>query len=283
MFTIPFAFLNQNVPPVINFLLDDYPGATWACSLRKLSSSYTGYCIKVRRSSDNTEQDIGFVGEDLDTSALSSFCSGTDGFITTWYDQSGNSRNATQTTNANQPRIVLSGVIDTVSGIGSSTPAIKFDGSTDFLQFGSGLVSSFTQATAYTVAKTVSIGGGWWAFNDDGGGAAHHPWTDGNGYENFGNNSRPGFSSAGKFVSQHLYTVMSKTNDFQVFTNGASMYSNATNTVVFSTGNVRLGTNFSANTYFYNGYFQEHILYPSDNLTDRSGIESNINAYFSVY
>ena len=83
---------------ILAYLLDDYSGAAAAYSLRLLSSTYTGYAIRVRRASDNAEQDIGFVNNELDTSTLTSFCSGTNGFVKTWYDQSGNGNDATQTT-----------------------------------------------------------------------------------------------------------------------------------------------------------------------------------------
>ena len=43
-----------------SLLLDSYSGAAAAYSLRKLRSSYTGNAIKVRRSSDNAEMNIGF-------------------------------------------------------------------------------------------------------------------------------------------------------------------------------------------------------------------------------
>ena len=106
-------------------LLDTYTGAAAAYSLRKLRSAYTGYAIKVRRSSDNTEQDIGFSSTfGLDTSSLTSFCGSGNGFVTTWYDQSGNGRNATQTTAANQPQIVSSGSVITLN----SKPTMTYDG-----------------------------------------------------------------------------------------------------------------------------------------------------------
>ena len=81
-------------------------------SLRKLIKDYTGYCIKVRRSSDDTEQDIGFTAENiLDESALTTFVGAGDGFVSVWYDQFGNSNNATQTTGTNQPKIVYGGTV----------------------------------------------------------------------------------------------------------------------------------------------------------------------------
>ncbi len=98
-----------------------------AHSIRKLSSTYSGSAIRVRRSSDNNEQDIGFTaGGDLDTTALLTFCGAGDGFITTWYDQSGNSRNAVQAAAGVQPRIVAAGSVDTLNG----RPAFTFLSST---------------------------------------------------------------------------------------------------------------------------------------------------------
>lgn len=54
-------------------LLDLYPSAAVAYSLRKLRTAYTGSAIRIRRSSDNTEQDIGFIGENLDTQTMLDF------------------------------------------------------------------------------------------------------------------------------------------------------------------------------------------------------------------
>lgn len=91
--------------PAFTGLLDTYTGAAAAYSLRLLDGDYAGSCIRVRRASDNAEQDIGFSNNELDTAALATFCAGTDGFIKTWYDQSGNANDATQATTASQPKI----------------------------------------------------------------------------------------------------------------------------------------------------------------------------------
>ena len=72
------------------YLLDLY-NSEGAYSMRKISSTATN-CVRVRRSNDNAEQDIGFVGDELDTTALLTFVGANNGFVTTWYDQSGNSR-----------------------------------------------------------------------------------------------------------------------------------------------------------------------------------------------
>ena len=93
-----------------------------AYSLRKLSSDYAGAAIRVRRSSDNQETDIGFINNELDAATLLSFVGANDGFVTTWYDQSGNNKNIIQATTALQPIIVSSGALQTLNG----KPAINF-------------------------------------------------------------------------------------------------------------------------------------------------------------
>jgi len=106
-------------------LLDTYSGAAVGYSLRRLRTAYSGNCIKVRRSvgGATTYQDIGFVNNILDTASLLTFIGvGNDGFIDTWYDQSGNGRNMAYTeTISRQPRIVLNGSMEFIN----SKPAIK--------------------------------------------------------------------------------------------------------------------------------------------------------------
>jgi len=111
---------------LVNFpyLLDLYPNAEVAYSVRKLRSGYTGNCLRVRRSSDNTFQDIGFVNNVLDTASLLTFAGVGDAFVDRWYDQSLNGRNLTEGSNFNQPRIVNAGVLATSSG----KPAINYYG-----------------------------------------------------------------------------------------------------------------------------------------------------------
>ena len=72
-----------------------------------MNSAYTGPLIRVRRSSDNAEIDIyALYNGELDTTFLLNFTGAGNGFVARWYDQSGNDQNLTQTTAANQPRIV---------------------------------------------------------------------------------------------------------------------------------------------------------------------------------
>lgn len=80
-------------------------------SLRKMISTATN-SVRVRRSSDNAEQDIGFTGNALDTTSLATFVGANSAFVVTWYDQTGNGYNQVQATASKQPRIVNAGVYD---------------------------------------------------------------------------------------------------------------------------------------------------------------------------
>jgi phage-related protein len=95
--------------------------------LRLLHSTYAGKCINVRRSSDNTATDIGFVNGALDTASLLTFVGSGSGYVTTWYNQGsvGATANLTQTTAGYQPRIVNAGALETQNGIA----AMNFGGS----------------------------------------------------------------------------------------------------------------------------------------------------------
>ena len=94
-------------------------------SVRRIVDKYSGYCLQVRRSSDNTTQNIGFTTNgNLDTTALKSFVGSGNGYVTIWYDQSGYGRNATQSTTTAQPTIVNSGTVQRSNG----QPSILFNG-----------------------------------------------------------------------------------------------------------------------------------------------------------
>jgi prepilin-type N-terminal cleavage/methylation domain-containing protein len=144
--------------PTASYALDgltSQPAA--AFSTRRLLNSFTGAPIRVRRSSDNTEADIPFTTTgDLDTAALTGFVGGGDGYVTRWYDQSGNGRDATQTTAANQPRIVSAGVVETMG----SRPAVRFLGQTTvtFLQTAAFLDQTMAVTDAFRLAATPSAG-----------------------------------------------------------------------------------------------------------------------------
>lgn len=116
--------------------------ASAAYSLRKINCNYTGFAIQVRKTGGaGGTQDIGFTtGGGLDTAALKSFVGSNNAFITIWYDQSGNGKNFTQTTNADQPRIISAGKIDRENG----KPAITFQDVSDVMTAAAMNIQSFS-------------------------------------------------------------------------------------------------------------------------------------------
>ena len=103
----------------VRLLLENNPGATGAYSLRKLSGIYSGPAVRVRRSSDNAETDIGFSDKDFNMSAFNAFVGGGTGYVVTFYDQSGNGNHLTQSSASDQHYIVSS------SGLTSTRPHLE--------------------------------------------------------------------------------------------------------------------------------------------------------------
>jgi hypothetical protein len=154
------GFLNSNVISGDGFTTDsatslllDTVGvsAVRAYSMRKLRDAYAGSAIRIRRSSDDTEQDIGFSGENLDTAAITTFVGANNAFVTKWYDQSGNADDAVQATTANQPRIVNAGTIDTRNGL----PAALWPTNNNFELVSA---SSFTAKEIAAIVATSDAG-----------------------------------------------------------------------------------------------------------------------------
>jgi hypothetical protein len=249
-------------------LLDDYPNASVAYSLRKLRTAYTGSAIKVRRSSDNTEQDIGFVGNELDTSSLLSFVGAGDGFVSKWYDQSGAGNDALQSTASNQPLIVSSGSVILNEG----NTSISFDGVDDSLVF--------TQITLISVFALedvlVSVGRGFLT-----------------------NTSNSNVIGYGATSSVRRIRVNNINYEFSGLLGG-----NTVNSVINTGGNVSYYTNSLASSdnpraipsamnfnslmnrqgsLPISGFLNEIILYPSDQSSNRVAIENNINTHYTIY
>lgn len=120
---------------------------TVAYSVRKLSKTYHGFCMRVRRGADNALLDIGFNSSgELDNATLLTFVGSSNGFVMIWYDQSGNANNLIQSTAVYQPKIVNAGSLVTSNG----KPFIGFYGtpsSTNFnhLDVSGGQITTNTQ------------------------------------------------------------------------------------------------------------------------------------------
>ena len=90
--------------PEVN-LLSSTTNVGGAYGITRLVAGYNGYAVTIKRSSDNTSQDFGFKSNGELDDAAKTFVSGTVGYITKFYDQSGNANHITGSTLANLANI----------------------------------------------------------------------------------------------------------------------------------------------------------------------------------
>ena len=132
--------------------LQGLPPSLCAYSVRRIGA-YAGPCMRVRRSSDDAEADIGFADTgDLNIAALAHHCGSGSGFVRTWYDQSGFGRNIIQATSGRQPAIYVDGVVQQTAG---GRPALQ--GTAGSGTSGSLLRSANTLPTSYATCTLSTV------------------------------------------------------------------------------------------------------------------------------
>jgi hypothetical protein len=284
-----------------DWLLDTYTGAAGAYAVRRLSGSYAGACLRVRRSNDNAEQDIGFdAGGNLDEAQLTAFVGANSGFVTTWYDQSGNGRNATQTTSGNQPRIVNSGTVDKDGG----RISLDFNGTSHFLSIGSSLSIyqnvGYGQAFSVINSSTSTAETRFAFYHARGGSPPRVRFTLSK------NTTAGGFAIGGRrldadgvqYVSTSYFSGRRLATSFlnyadrlgELYLNGTLATSNNTFQTAGNTSNTAATANSTIGkavdplqAEYWEGKVQEMIFYNTDQTANRSAIETDINGYYSIY
>lgn len=271
--------------PTFTGLLDDYPGAAAAYSLRRLATAYTGPLVQVRRASDNDETTIPYKDDGtLDVGVLNAFAAGTDAFVSEWPDQSGNANDAVQATTARQPKIY-----DASTGIilDGGKPALSFNGTSSYLQITSPASINATNNLSIFAANSpndnsANVIVSKWETN-----SSLRPWI----FIYVSSNLRLALNNnvlrvdvptiARRQLSSFVYnkssnvvaidgtpTSFTYTSDFQ---NAPSV-------------DILIGAERPLSPQsFFDGPIQELILYPSDQSANRAGIEANINTYYSIY
>jgi hypothetical protein len=265
----------------------DSLNAQAAYSVRKLRSAYTGNALQVRRTSDSTTSNIGFTfAGNLNTASLLTFCAATNCHVATWYDQTGNVRNATQATPANQPRIVNAGVLETQN----TRPSLRAPMTTISMNITATGWNSTTGWSLSTVARTQidppvnSTYTGPYVSADCSPTQSHVPWTDGVIYDAFGSNARKTTANPATTLAQlNVYNVVSAPGSWTNYLNGTQIFNTGTNTICANpTSGARLFFSIGG-AYYLNGYVSEAIIYTSP-LTNpqRTGIQGNQKIYFAT-
>jgi hypothetical protein len=200
------------------------PTVAFAVSPQRLWGAFAGSSMRLRSDgSGSPESDFGFTGTgNLDTAAITAWLTSTGGsnaYCRTFYDQSGNSRNAGQSTAANQPLYAAGSL-----GRGQLT----FDGSNDCLD-----TASWSMAQSFTIWQVLDTAAG--AFRYSAGTIGTTPtfaglYQSGSGYgAYFGNSDQVGVGGwTNNTLTYQIYKV-----------NGASSSARSNNNV---SGTLNFGT-----------------------------------------
>lgn len=275
----------------MKFFLDDITGASFAYSYKKLRAGYAGNCLRIRRTNDNAETDIGFGADGyIDMAAVESFLPSLGTFVwayaVRWYDQTGNGNDATQTLGTRQPMVAYrnSSNVFFVVRLNSATnvpQGLYFIGA-QFMDVPSVYNQSSGFTTLYHYLSPTST-------------TERVTFNFSNGTEKFSHQQAYG-GVANQLSTQHVNsagtfndtasTTISAYGDYAItdFLTAGPTAQNA-----YLQGTLMTGTTISrnvysanvigarnANTYFALGYMHTFIAYPTDKFSQ----VSTINPYF---
>jgi hypothetical protein len=275
--------------------------------------------MRVRRDSDNIEADIGFDSNNEIglTSPVSNATSGTytdfadfighggtpaNGFVRMWYDQSqsggtGSGNDAEATSSVRQAKIYDSstGIIEE-GAVGFEKPALSFDGGDHFLYpatFATNIYYSFfsvKQQTGDGFFYGVENDGSWageigqagsnsWAPSLQGGfnGAFDNNTSTNTDWTLFRKNGAAAFT--GTTTRGDWVTDINNGNQHLIgfLTNGSPLSTTSTEIIIGS---------YSGPAVFITGNVQEVIMFQSttsNESSNASGIETDINGFFNIY
>lgn len=286
-------------------ILDTYPSlAGWA--LRLLKSNYSGGLIYAHaydgsshgkadimpyRSGANYILDLNSTLENLDATALGRGLTTSDtladlldvggsnynGLTQKIYDQAGSSYDYEQGTTGAQPLFATAGAINTIGG----KPCIDFNGTTNYLTLTTP-ISSNTAWSVFNVQKLNTTNG--WGIGGNVAANSYSVWATGGDYYV---KNRGGFQyyAGASDANQTLLTSISTNPSDQTTINlykDSSLQSGSPTIAASSNDFHQLGGNSGWSKY-HDGQHQELIFYSSDKSSDRVGIETNINDYFTIY
>jgi len=241
-----------------------------AFSVRKVNTAYSGGCMRVRRSSDNTELEIGFVSGELDTSSISAFCGAGFGYVVRWYDQSGNANDKFNTTAVNQPVIYNNGFT-----LRNGKPYISAT-STQWLYLANSYIQSGSQDYTFFMTYEKNATGNQAIIVD---GNSEYSWLD-YGINQYVTNTNS-ITISFLYAINTLYlnnTISDYDVGTEIFRNGASIGTRGFNT---SNGGLRyLPSNVSRNATIL---FSEFIWYKANKGLTALDMRNNINNYYSIY
>jgi hypothetical protein len=195
-----------------------------------------------------------------------------NGFVETWYDQSGNGKDAVQASSSQQPKIVNNGSLVTGGLLFSDNQHID---TTDTFSFASGSsVSLFTvnKATGSENSYLVRL-------------SAYIIWRLGGGTRRMqvGTFANSGSISGNEELWTPIINVNSSGGTGNFFVDGTLASSADANIGTSTVTNSVLNIGGTGVSNHWNGTINEIILYTSDQTSNRPAIEANINNQYNIY
>ena len=215
--------------------------------------------------SDNRTALEANIGETYSIAGIPAYANTVNGFVETWYDQSGNGNDATQLTAGSQPKIVSNGNL--VAG------GLDFDGTNDVLETAS--LGASQPITAFSVFTQDS------ASSTIYGSSGSHALITSSSNTIALNAGTALVSSAsiGLGTSALVSSLANSTSSFIFINGGNTTTGNAGTTGI--TGSLKLGNTNSNRP--MEGALQEFIIYNSDQTANRIAIETNINSHYDIF
>ena len=214
--------------------------------------------------SDNRTALEANIGEAYSIAGIPAYANTVNGFVETWYDQSGNGKDATQLTAANQPNIVYAGnlvagglgfftndLLETAS-LGASQPITAFSVFTQDSASSTIYGSSGSHALITSSSNTISLNAG---------------------------TALVSSASIGVGTPALVSSLANSTSSFIFINGGNTTTGNAGTTGI--TGSLKLGSTNSNRA--MEGELQEFIIYNSDQTANRIAIETNINSHYDIF
>jgi hypothetical protein len=217
----------------------------------------------------NTPGEANFTAGQVANGELATWALSGDAFVTTWYDQSGNASDAVQATTTAQPKIVSAGTL-VVGGL-------NFDGVDDLLSNGS--LTLGATVTGYTVTNSTAKVNSSYIFSIN------------------GTSGIVDFTDISEFASIYSGTSLKASTDISgsavlksslfngassnVRVNGSSV-ATGNSGAQLANGTLVIGGGGSASDRML-GTINEIIIYGSNQSANTAGIETNINAAYTIY
>ena len=238
------------------------------------------------------------MGEHYSISGIPAFDNSVNGFVETWYDQSGNGLDAVQATASKQPLIVESGSLNVDS---FSNPTIRFekDSETHLITTDSTLDPNL-EVSAFVVQKdeqVVNQNSGWVAMRksaSSGQRSAFEMAVNNNSlkfrliYDPLADDTNKNdvlvtVASDGLGTTSIMSGIKTSSGDLDGFFNGSSVIDTTVtdNTDLGSAYGITIGKHTSS-TQFADGRLNEVIFYLSDQTANRSAIETNLANHYGI-